>query len=54
MFAPYCDAHHSRVLLPTSSISSIARGEHGLVVQFTCSCGTTGTWTAPQRQHMGG
>ncbi|HJQ77452.1 MAG TPA: hypothetical protein VJ948_09360 [Acidimicrobiia bacterium] len=46
MFAPYCEAHGSRVLLSMSSITAIETGEDGLVAHFVCSCGTEGTWVA--------
>ncbi|MFZ0014454.1 MAG: hypothetical protein WAL25_10115 [Acidimicrobiia bacterium] len=49
MFAPYCEAHRSVVLLPTSSITAMTRGRQGLVVEFTCDCGQVGTWTGPSQ-----
>lgn len=46
MFAPYCEAHGSRVLLSMNSITSIEHGEGGLIAHFVCTCGAAGTWEA--------
>lgn len=46
MFAPYCSAHGSRVLLPMSSITRLESGECGLVAHFVCMCGEAGTWNS--------
>jgi len=44
MFAPYCEYHGSRVLLPTSAITALMHSKEGMIVDFVCSCGTPGTW----------
>lgn len=44
MFAPYCESHGSRVLLPTSAITALESTGRGMVAHFTCSCGETGVW----------
>lgn len=44
MFAPHCDTHGTRVLLPMSAITALMRGTDGLQVEFTCHCGTRGVW----------
>lgn len=44
MFAPYCETHGSRVLLPVSNISAIARDGEGLIAWYSCTCGYAGTW----------
>lgn len=46
MFAPYCERHGSRVLLPTTAITALERTPTGLLARFTCHCGQTGTWQA--------
>jgi len=46
MFAPYCEAHDSRILLPTSAITALVSTESGIIARFTCICGTPGTWRA--------
>lgn len=46
MFAPYCEAHRSRVLLPTSAITALVSTEKGIVAHFRCICGREGTWNA--------
>ena len=46
MFAPYCEAHESRILLPASAITALVSTENGIIARFTCSCGTPGTWRA--------
>jgi len=50
MFAPYCESHGSRILLPTSSITALIPTHDGIVAHFTCTCGRTGTWQAAPRQ----
>lgn len=47
MFAPYCAAHDSRVLLPMTSISAIEHDGDAFIVRFSCTCGATGTWKTP-------
>ncbi len=44
MFAPYCTAHRSRVLLPMASITRLDSTENGIVANFTCICGEEGIW----------
>jgi hypothetical protein len=44
MFAPYCERHGSRVLLPTTAIQALESTETGMVVQFQCICGQIGLW----------
>lgn len=46
MFAPYCERHGSRILLPTTAIRALESTDNGLVVQFECVCGQVGTWRA--------
>lgn len=46
MFAPYCERHGSRVLLPTTAIRALESTDNGLIVQFECICGLVGTWRA--------
>jgi hypothetical protein len=48
MFAPYCEAHGSRILLPTSAITALVSTEQGIVAHFTCTCGQTGIWRASE------
>ena len=48
MFAPYCEQHGSRVLLPTTAIEALVRDENGLHAEFLCICGAHGVW-APER-----
>lgn len=49
MFAPYCETHGSRVLLPMSAIEALVQGTNGLEAHFRCSCGSSGVWVAPKR-----
>ena len=44
MFAPYCDGHCSRVLLPMSAITALEHSEEGLRARFICTCGREGVW----------
>lgn len=44
MFAPYCETHGSRVLLPTTAITAIEQTDDGLVARFICDCGRAGVW----------
>lgn len=46
MFAPYCESHESRILLPTSAITALVSTEDGIIAHFTCTCGAPGTWSA--------
>lgn len=46
MFAPYCNRHGSRVLLPTSAITALVRGPNGIEARFVCHCGAQGVWIA--------
>jgi hypothetical protein len=46
MFAAFCENHRARVLLSTSSITSLVSSEHGIIAHFVCHCGTPGTWSA--------
>jgi hypothetical protein len=46
MFAPYCERHGSRVLLPTTAIRALESTENGMIVRFECICGQIGTWRA--------
>jgi hypothetical protein len=46
MFAPYCNRHGSRVLLPTSAITALVRGMDGIEAEFICHCGARGVWKA--------
>jgi hypothetical protein len=48
MFAPYCETHRSRVLLPTTAITALEHTEDGMVARFVCSCGQVGVWHAGQ------
>jgi hypothetical protein len=49
MFAPYCETHRSRVLLPTSAIIALESTDDGMVALFECICGSRGVWRAPVR-----
>jgi hypothetical protein len=42
MFAPYCNRHGPRVLLPTSAITALVRGMDGIEAEFICHCGARG------------
>lgn len=44
MFAPYCERHGSRILLPTTAIKALETTAEGLVAYFECSCGHFGVW----------
>jgi hypothetical protein len=46
MFAPYCERHESRILLPTTAIKALESTDGGIVVHFECSCGQRGVWKA--------
>lgn len=48
MFAPYCNRHGSRVLLPTSAITALVRGMDGIEAEFICHCGARGVWKADE------
>lgn len=48
MFAPYCETHRSRVLLPTTAITALEHTDDGMVARFVCSCGQVGVWHAGQ------
>lgn len=48
MFAPYCNRHGSRVLLPTSAITALVRRTNGLEAEFLCHCGAHGVWRADE------
>ena len=53
MFAPYCEAHGSRVLLPLSRIYGIERLDGCLLAHFECNCGQLGTWSPGLRTPLG-
>ena len=46
MFAPYCEKHGSRVLLPTTAIKAIHSTADGIIVHYECICGHFGVWRA--------
>ena len=48
MFAPYCERHGGKVLLPLDAIDALAGDQDGMVVAFTCTCGQTGVWRPKQ------
>jgi hypothetical protein len=48
MFAPYCERHGSRVLLPTTAIKALDSTDNGMVVYFECTCGQVGVWRSRQ------
>lgn len=48
MFAPYCERHGSKVLLPLDAIGGLASDDDGMVVAFTCTCGHRGVWRPSQ------
>jgi hypothetical protein len=49
MFAAWCDAHDSRVLVTPSQITEIENDDGGIVVTFRCACGHLGTWVTGRR-----
>jgi hypothetical protein len=53
MFAPYCNRHGSRVLLPTSAITALVRGMDGIEAEFICHCGARGVWRADELATVG-
>ena len=49
MFATYCSACAGRRLVFPSQVTRIDNGPDGPVVEFRCSCGSTGTWRSHSR-----
>ena len=43
MFSVYCPTHDARVLLGTDHITAIVNTATGPVVEWRCTCGTTGS-----------
>lgn len=44
MFAPFCPAHQSRVLLSHGNIELLVNSETGIDIHYRCICGHRGVW----------
>jgi hypothetical protein len=46
MFSVYCPADGARVLLGTDDITALTNTPSGVLVEWRCPCGASGTWRA--------
>ena len=42
MFSVYCFTHQAQVLLGTDHITAVTNSDAGPVIEWRCTCGTTG------------
>ena len=49
MFAVHCPRHGTRVLIWSSGVESVRNTEHGIEVDYRCTCGHRGTWLTGRR-----
>lgn len=51
MFTVHCPSHGGRVLLGPRSITGFTNTDNGIVVDWRCSCGATGTQRYGAHRH---